>query len=69
MVAPFGPLFGAVSTEAGLKMWPSADGDEPYPARRVEALLAVAIGIGLKNVPGVVFGVMLGLYAMQLQIV
>ena len=47
VVAPFGLLFAAVSSEAGLKVSPSADGDEPEPARLAAALPAFAIGIGV----------------------
>ena len=68
MVAPFGLLFAVVSSEAGLKVCPSAAADEPGPACLVAALPAFSIGIGVKSVSGAVFGAMLGLYAMQLLI-
>ena len=50
-------------------MYLFAAGDEPESAHLVAALPAFVIGIGFKNVPGVVFAAMLGLFAMQLLIV
>jgi hypothetical protein len=46
-------------------MWLQATGVETNPARLVAALLAFAVGIGLKSVLDAVFAGMFGLYLMQ----
>jgi branched-subunit amino acid transport protein len=50
---------------APLVMWPAASGGEIDPARLVAAVLAFAVGIGLKSVLGAIFAGMSGLYLMQ----
>ena len=50
---------------APLVMWPQATGSETDPARLVAALLAFAVGIGLKSVLDAVFAGMFGLYLMR----
>jgi hypothetical protein len=49
---------------APLVMWPQATGGEIDSAWLVTALLAFAVGIGLKSVLGAVFAGMFGLYLM-----